>query len=249
MDSYSPVRSTSKRCPATLIVCTIFFSSGGEWVSSGVRGAIAAVQTVRQRPSGPGQEFKRAGNHPEPQRQRPERGTGPQTVPWPGQAQTGHQIPPKRGRDSTWRVTSIHGIPGEECNVDTIVFLICFINLWLFQSLSLWWGPKHQFYWQQRCIWLKILLKTENIVVSVSVLVYVDYNIYMCMCTLPGAEVCSQIPAEIDIFIAVIHGHTEWNIAASFGRLSILTFIAFRLNTLLLPWLCMLMFNNHVFIF
>ena len=91
----------------------MFLSSGGERVSSGVRGAVAAVQAVCQRPPGPGQEFQRAGNHPEPQRQRPERGTGPQTVPRPGQAQTGHQIPPKRGRDSTWIVIYIHAISGE----------------------------------------------------------------------------------------------------------------------------------------
>lgn len=83
------------------ITCIIFFSSGGERVSSGVRGAVAAVQTLRQRPSGPGPELQRAGDHPEPQRQRPERGAGPQTVPRPGQAQTGHQIPPKGGRDPT----------------------------------------------------------------------------------------------------------------------------------------------------
>ncbi len=57
MDSYKPIINTSKRFPSTLITCAIFLFSGGERVSSGVRGAVAAVQTVRQRPSGPGQEF------------------------------------------------------------------------------------------------------------------------------------------------------------------------------------------------
>lgn len=73
--------------------------SGGERVPAGVRGAVPAVQTLRQGPSGPGQELQGAGNHPEPQRQRPERGAGPEAVPRPGQAQTGHQVPPERGED------------------------------------------------------------------------------------------------------------------------------------------------------
>lgn len=107
--SSSAIIDTSTTYTISLLTCAVFLFSGGERVSSGVRGAVAAVQTVRQRPSGPGQELQRAGNHPEPQRQRPERGAGPQTVPRPGKAQTGHQIPPKRGRDSTWIVTSIHG--------------------------------------------------------------------------------------------------------------------------------------------
>lgn len=91
-----------KSCVTAYITCNSFHISGGERVSSRVRRAVAAVQTFRQRPPGSGQKLERARDHPEPQRQRPERGTGPQAVPRLGQAQTSHQVPPEGGRDPSW---------------------------------------------------------------------------------------------------------------------------------------------------
>lgn len=65
------------------------------------------MQTLRQGPPRSGQELSRTGDHPEPQRQRPERGAGPQTVPRPSQAEARHQIPPERGKNPTWTALSV----------------------------------------------------------------------------------------------------------------------------------------------
>lgn len=70
--------------------------SGGERVQIGVRGAVAAVQTVRQGPPGPDEELQGAGDDPQlPGRYQPVGGGEQQR---PGETQTSHQVPPKRGK-------------------------------------------------------------------------------------------------------------------------------------------------------